>query len=103
MRDYHDATLLTASVAWETGTTVLTFKLCSETEQKVSLVIRETAFFEWPRRFPWGKSVSVNGMKVTAANGDNGQRQVEIEMQSGDTILVIGKEVLEDDDTSKFV
>jgi len=96
MHDYHDATLLTASVTWETGTTVLTFKLCLEPEQKVSLVIRDTVFFEWPRRFPWGKSVSVNGMKATAVNGNDRQQQVEIEMQSGDKIIVIGKEVLED-------
>ena len=44
MHDYHDATLLTASVTWETGMTILTFKLCSEPEQKVSLVIRDTIF-----------------------------------------------------------
>ena len=103
MHDYHDATLLTASVTWETGTTVLTFKLCSEPEQKVSLVIRDTAFFEWPRRFPWGKSVSVNGMKITAADGNDEQRQVEIEMQSGDKIIVVGKEVLEDENASPFL
>ncbi len=103
MHDYHDATLLTALVTWETGTTVLTFKLCSESEQKVSLVIRDIAFFEWPRRFPWGKSVSVNGMKITAANDNDGQRQVEVEMQSGDKIIVVGKEVLEDDNASQFL
>ena len=95
MHDYHDATLLTALVSWETGTTVLTFKLCSGSEQKVNLVIQDTILFEWPRRLPWGKSVSVNGVKVTAANDNDGQRQVVIEMQSGDKIVVLGKEVLE--------
>ena len=55
MHDYHDATLLTASVTWETGTTVLTFKLCLEPEQKVSLVIRDTVFLNGP-----GGSLGVN-------------------------------------------
>jgi hypothetical protein len=35
-------------------------------------------------------------MKVVAVNGNDKQQQVEIEMQSGDKIIVIGKEVLED-------
>jgi hypothetical protein len=93
MHDYHDAVLKTASISWETGTTILIFELCAQSSQEIRLSIQDTVHFEFPRRFPWGKSASVNRVELTVVDGI--QRRVEIEMQSGDKIIVIGTEILE--------
>ena len=93
MYDYHDATFTTLSIEWESGTTVLSFKLSPETVEQMRLVVSGTSLLEFKREFPWGKSVSVNHLKVSTAGP--GEQRVEVEMQSGDQIIVVGSEVLE--------
>jgi len=94
MHDYHDATFITASVEWKSGSTVMKFELCTQPEQQVRLIVRETTDFECPRKFPWGKSESVNQLTVGVA--ESGEQRIEVEMQSGDRIIVVGKEILEE-------
>jgi hypothetical protein len=92
MYDYHDATLKCAILDWETGTTTLTFALCAEPERHVTVTILETIDLKCERQFPWGKSFSVNRLDLQTL--DSGHR-LELEMQSGDRIVIIGKAVSE--------
>jgi hypothetical protein len=93
MYDYHDSMFTTLSIEWESGTTVLLFELSSEPQKQMRVVVSGTSLLEFKREFPWGKSVSVNHLKVSTS-GPEGQR-LEVEMQSGDQIIVVGREVLE--------
>lgn len=92
MYDYHDATLKNATLDWESGTTTMRFVLCGQPAREATITMRETADLKCTRQFPWGKSVSVNRLDVQKL--DSGDR-LEIEMQSGDKIVITGKEVLE--------
>ena len=93
MYDYHDATLKDATLDWKSGTTTMTFALCAQPAREMTITMRETTDFKWERQSPWGKSVSVNRMDVHKL--DSGHR-LEIEMQSGDKIVILGKEVSEE-------
>lgn len=92
MYDYHDATLQNATLDWDSGTTTVTFTLCAQPARKATVTMRETFDFKCERHFPWGKSVFVN--RVDVQRLDSGHR-LEIEMQSGDKCVIIGKEVSE--------
>lgn len=93
MYDYHDATLKTATLDWESGKTTMVFALCSEPAREVTVTMRETTELKCEREFPWGKSASVNRLEVRQL--DAGYR-LELEMQSGDKIVILGREILEE-------
>ena len=92
MYDYHDATLKRVTLDWERGTTTMTFALCAEPAREVTITMQETTDLKCERQFPWGKSVSVNRLYMQRL--DSGHR-LELEMQSGDKIVILGKEVSE--------
>ena len=92
MYNYHDATLKSATLDWESGITTMVFAFCEEPGREVTVTVRETADLNFERHFPWGKSVSVNRLDVQKL--DSGYR-LELEMQSGDKIVIVGEEVLE--------
>ena len=92
MYDYHDATLRNATLDWESGTTTMTFALCADPARETTVTMRETTALKCERQFPWGKSVSVNCLDVQKL--DSGYR-LDLEMQSGDKIVIIGKDVSE--------
>jgi hypothetical protein len=92
MNDYHDATLISAVLEWESGKTILTFELCTEPAQLSSITVTGTSKFEFNRQFPWGKSLSVNGVGRNVGERD---QLLEVEMQSGDKIVVRGQEIFE--------
>ena len=81
--DYHDATLVQSKLLWKEGAGELEFRLC--TRESTIAVIRFEGLIEFncPRRFPWGKSVSVNEIREDEKKGC-----LEIEMQSGDVIRI---------------
>ena len=100
MQDYHDATLKFSTIDWESGAMSIAFDLCVQPAQQATIMVRELSEFTVERYFPWGKSGSVNRLETDAV--ELGYR-LQIEMQSGDKIVVIGKEVfenVEDGDTN---
>ena len=72
----------------------MTFDLCTQPERQVRLIVRETTDFEFRRKFPGGNSESVNQL-IRSVTG-SGEQRIEVEMQSGDPIVVMGSEVLEE-------
>ena len=92
MYNYHDATLKSTTVDWESGITTLVFALCAEPARDVTVSVRDTTALNFQRHFPWGKSVSVNSLDVQQFASSC---RLEIEMQSGDKIVILGKDVLE--------
>lgn len=92
MHDYHDATLKISTIDWESGAVSIAFDLCVQPAQQAIIMVREISEFTVKRHFPWGKSVSVNRLDIDSV--ESGYR-LQIEMQSGDKIVVVGKEVFE--------
>lgn len=92
MYDYHDATLKGLTLDWENGTTTLTLALCTKPAREVAVRMRETTDVECGRHFPWGKSVSVSRLDLQEHH--SGWR-LDLEMQSGDKLVVFGKEISE--------
>jgi hypothetical protein len=81
----HDWTLLSISLEWENGATVLSFR--RNGPQLVSVRAEGVSNLVIPRLNEWGPSVSVN--EVRGPEKDlAGQQTLEIEMQSGDVIKI---------------
>jgi len=90
--DYHDATLKALTAFWEAGTVELIFRLSTEVSADMTIRVSGASEIRWARAFPWGRSVSVNSLEVQEV--PSGYR-LEVEMQSGDRISIVGKEILE--------
>lgn len=95
MHDYHDATLKVSTIDWEGGRVRLTFDLCGSPTHRVSITVRDFSEFMVERHFPWGKSVFVNRLSTDEIESSY---RLQIEMQSGDNISIIGKDIQEIDD-----
>jgi hypothetical protein len=92
MHDYHDAILLDFAISWDSGTVVMKLALCSDQPRTIALTIVDVSELMFKRQFPWGRSVSVNSLKLEpVASG----RRVVVDMQSGDAVVVVGRDVLE--------
>ena len=50
----------------------------------------ETSRFDWRRSHPWGPSVSINEVRGPIQN--DASYRLEIEMQSGDTLILEARE-----------
>jgi hypothetical protein len=82
----HDATLLHLTIDWGNEVKVkVEFRLASATT--AVLIARAVRNHICPSRNPWGPSVSVNEFRGPCPL-ESGGCCVEIEMQSGDTILI---------------
>lgn len=82
--DLHDATLVRLDVIWDPGEVLLFLEAWPEDIQiKVTGLWR----LEVPREQPWAHSVSINSVKGFALP-DGKHHRLEIEMQSGDTIIL---------------
>lgn len=81
----HDATLLGLELLWESGDASLSVRLGSGAITKIAL--RSATLLECPRRFPWGASVSIHEVRGPTRT-DGGSLRVEIEMQSGDVLVL---------------
>lgn len=78
IQSLHDATLKGVEFDWDSGEVVLRVRT---QEGDTTFVFQDVVSLEVPRRNPWGQSVSINGVT-------NSAELCEIEMQSGDTILI---------------
>jgi hypothetical protein len=87
----HDATLQEVVCMWDSQVSILMRTLHRQVRIKA---IGFTALVV-PREAPWGRSVSVNEVRLVKT-GSN-QVRLEIEMQSGDTITVAASQVEADE------
>ena len=81
----HDATLKTITVTWKDGTVQV--DLITGFAPVVSIYVEGVMQLIVPHEAPWGPSVSVNDIRMIHSLGQ-GRQRLEIEMQSGDTILI---------------
>ena len=86
----HDAVFLSIDLPWAEGTARLRFRLA---HKAVCLAISGVSRVELSRQFPWGRSECVNEVRVAAEPPDAGVK-MDLEMQSGDRILISGSAIL---------
>ena len=77
----HDATLLDLEVDWVQARVVVFVRLH---QRRARFTLENVSHIECPRAEPWGPSASINAARATAGG-------LEIEMQSGDTIRIVGE------------
>ena len=87
LADLHDGTLVGVDFEWETGKLVFRVRL---TEREVEIVMHDVTALECSRMFPWGESISLNDVSLSE---ESNQRELRVEMQSGDVLKALGKTV----------
>jgi len=80
----HDWSLVSMTFDWKRGVAELTF--LTSPENLVYLKAEGVAELDVSRRFPWGKSLSVNEVRKSITKEMN--HRFVIEMQSGDIISI---------------
>jgi hypothetical protein len=88
--NFHDHSLLDLTVDWVRGSA--TVRLAWDDEVH-TVVVEGLAEMQVPRFQPWGRSESVNSL--WADQLQDGRWHLSIEMQSGDRILIVGRDVTE--------
>jgi hypothetical protein len=84
----HDWTLVSILFEWKSGRVTLELRTAESKSEK--LVAHGVSQLHVPRRNDWGPSVSINKVMEPSGNA-SGNRELEIEMQSGDHIRIIAK------------
>ena len=87
--DLHDATLIGVTIGWSTADVRVEFRASTA---RIELEVGGVVDFACPHKCPWGASNSVNECRVVASSA-GGLSRIEIEMQSGDTISIVGSTV----------
>lgn len=85
----HDATLVDLHLDWKTGVLTISLRMGIPRAGVFQLRGNRISLLDCPRRFPWGASVSVNDVRGPSSSPE-GER-LEIEVQSGDTLVVIAE------------
>ena len=88
----HDATLVEIQSSWESGDITIRLKTGLSSASNASIKGVSGRLVEWPRKHPWGPSISVNEVRGPAPTSDGEASRLEIEMQSGDTIVLEARE-----------
>ncbi len=88
----HDGTLDGVSLDWGTGLVRLAIRLESYQVDSVEIHAIETRSLVCPRREEWGRSSFINDVRGPNALPGGGVR-LEVEMQSGDIIVIEAKEI----------
>ncbi len=83
----HDAILDRIEVSWGQGLIHLHIRVGGSNDGSFCIKAEEALYLECPRRQPWGDSISINEVKELHGNG-SATKRLEIEMQSGDLIIV---------------
>ena len=83
----HDATLKRIDLDWAIGSFTAVFVLGADKHEE-QIVGKGVTSFSYDRRFPWGRSVSVNKCDIVE---NAGEATLKIEMQSGDTLTGKGE------------
>lgn len=88
----HDAILKEIRVGWEAGSVSIQFQLNEVYSKGGSLfvvLVSNLMNLQLPRMHPWGESIYVNEVLY-----DESEKQIEIEMQSGDVIKISGTKLI---------
>ena len=91
LSELHDSTLLGLTLRWAEGEVVLSFQ--TGIAGRESLTLRACGVHKLccPRQFPWGPSVSVNSIREWESPTLPALRELTVEMQSGDEIVVVAE------------
>ncbi len=81
----HDGTLIGLRFDWDQGRAALIVRTASS--PNVKIVASGVRSVTIPRREPWGPSASINEVRRPAA-GSGDVPRLEVEMQSGDVIVI---------------
>lgn len=84
----HDATLVHLECRWEDGRISFQLRTGNASTRDVQIVATGGRLVHCPRVHPWGSSVSINEVRGPSALGDEGLQRLEVEMQSGDVLVV---------------
>ena len=84
--ELHDATLVSVRLDWATGIAVFSARAALPDAPEVSVTAEGVTNLQCPREQPWGESVSINEVRGPVPH-EKGSR-LEVEMQSGDVLLV---------------
>lgn len=85
--ELHDAVLASMTIRWEDGCTDLVVRPVSSAPQDVTLHLTGVTRIMCPRLAPWGFSRHINRVDGPIKL-DEATQQLQIEMQSGDTIEI---------------
>ena len=100
MNDYHDAQLNAVTFNWTTGLVTIHITLCRTPKTEVALSVEDARSLVVPREAPWGRSFYINKL---VTHRDVEFSRLEVEMQSGDVVVVEGKSISEPARTSEHV
>ncbi len=89
--ELHDSTLLGLTLYWSEGEVVLFFQTGMTGLERLSLRARGLHKLCCPRQLPWGPSISVNNIRETESQSIPSLRELTMEMQSGDEIVVVAE------------
>ena len=85
--ELHDSTLVDMTVQW--GRTVsLVARFRTWIPAEATLTFKDVRQFTFANERPWGPSVSVNAVRSSQLSPE--LSRIEIELQSGDTIVIEG-------------
>ena len=84
----HDATLTKIVLDWPLRVAELHLRTPTSPSRLAVIIASGMEQFTVPRFAPWGDSSSINSTRVDVAAGRQ-PRKLEIEMQSGDVILIL--------------
>jgi hypothetical protein len=85
MNKLHDATLLSINFDWTSGTGSIKMRIFDEEQKEVEIICKGFSNLKCTRTFPWGRSNSINEVKLANSDADQSLR---VEIQSGDVINV---------------
>jgi hypothetical protein len=84
----HDATLVSLSVEWATNTLRIDLRTGDCVSPRRTLIVRGLRKLTCEHEQPWGPSNSVNEVRGPTEVVHGGSMRLEIELQSGDSIVV---------------
>lgn len=87
-KDLHDATIKKIEVTWETGEITIILKTGLHQYPDVRINCFNAVNIICPRYCPWGMSVSINEIREFSLKSGESSKRLEIEIQSGDTIII---------------
>jgi hypothetical protein len=89
LESLHDGVLLSAEMKWSEAKVVLAVRTGAGDKR---VVVHEATRLECPRDLPWGPSICINEIRINPVPSSVALR-IEIEMQSGDVLVILGKAV----------
>ena len=84
----HDWTVETIEIEWKDGSLLLALRSPAGPETIVAIGLYD---LQIQRAFPWGPSESINST-VGPMPDESGRLRLSIEMQSGDSLIVIARQ-----------